>query len=158
MHARNLSESDSLLVVDLISKAMNQDEGRWASETLNRHFALRKLGIDDGRLYTVFELDNIIAGISGLHHYEWGPTENVWLGWFALDPEFHGRGFGRKMIKTTEDNARRRGFKKLFIETYQNDIFQRAINFYKKSGFINAGSINNYLPDDSDMIVFMKIL
>lgn len=158
MHNRQIIEGDISRVVQLISEAMNEDEARWASTTIKRHFELRNLGVDDGRKYIIFEIDGSIVGISGLHHYEWGPPENVWLGWFALDPKIHGLGYGSEMMNSTEDFARQFGYRKLFIETYQSDTFQRAIKFYEKNGFIVVGSIREYLPDDSRMLVFLKRL
>jgi len=156
MHARKIEERDASSVVQLITEAMNADEGLWASKTIKRHFELRNLRINDGRNYTVFEVEDSVVGISGLHHYEWGPTENVWLGWFALDPRFQRRGLGIDMMKKTECVARELGYRKLFIETYNSTTFERAINFYEKYGFNRAGSINEYLPDDSSMLVFLK--
>ena len=66
---------------------MNPDEGTWARLTIERHFALRAKGLEDGRHYFALLVDGTLAGITGLHHYEWGPEENVWLGWFAVSPQ-----------------------------------------------------------------------
>lgn len=62
------------------------------------------------------------------------------------------------MMKITENEARVRGYLKLFVETYQNSTFEKAIKFYSRQGFSKAGSVLNYLPDNSDMIVFSKML
>jgi GNAT superfamily N-acetyltransferase len=156
MQSRSIRENDILSVVQLISEAMNEDEGRWAATTIKRHFVLRNLGIDDGRKYLVFESAGHVVGISGIHHYEWGPPEHVWLGWFALDPAMRGQGYGAEMMTVTEDLARQQGYRKLFIETYQSETFQGAIKFYEKHSFSLVGSIRGYLPDGSDMLVFSK--
>ena len=142
----------------LISEAMNTDEGAWARVTIGRHFELQAKGLEDGRHYFALLVDGVLAGISGLHHYEWGPDENVWLGWFAVSPKLQGRGFGVRLMAETERAARALGYRKLFIETYDSVTFFRAREFYKKAGFSRAGMIANYLPDSSPMVVFLKEL
>lgn len=143
---------------DLIGAAMNPDEGAWARRTIKRHFALRVQGLEDGRHYFALLVDGALAGITGLHHYEWGPEENVWLGWFALNPHLQGRGLGLRLMTETERAARSLGYRKLFVETYATPTFARAIRFYTRSGFRQAGMIEKYLPDGSAMVVFLKEL
>jgi GNAT superfamily N-acetyltransferase len=162
-YARNtkLLELPSILAdeaADLIGEAMNPDEGDWARQTIGRHFALRAQGLEDGRHYFALQVDGSLAGITGLHHYEWGPQENVWLGWFALSPRLQGRGLGVRLMEETERQARDLGYRKLFIETYATPTFARAIRFYTRAGFRQAGMIENYLPDGSAMLVFLKEL
>ncbi|HKZ17682.1 MAG TPA: GNAT family N-acetyltransferase, partial [Geobacteraceae bacterium] len=94
----------------------------------------------------------------GLHHYEWGPDENVWLGWFAVSPKLQGQGIGALLMRETEQAAKTLGYRKLFIETYDSPTFSRAMRFYAKAGFRKAGTIENYLPDGSPMVVFLKEL
>jgi len=143
---------------ELIGAAMNPDEGVWARLTIKRHFALRAQGLADGRHYFALLADGELAGISGLHHYEWGPEENVWLGWFAVSPRLQGHGFGVRLMTETERAARSFGYRKLFIETYATPTFARALRFYTKAGFRQAGMIENYLSDGSAMLVFLKEL
>ncbi len=143
---------------ELIGSAMNPDEGNWARLTIERHFALRTQCFEDGRRYFALLVDGTLAGITGLHHYEWGPDDNVWLGWFALSPKMQGRGFGVRLMTETERAARSLGYRKLFVETYATPTFARAIRFYTRAGFRQAGMIENYLPDGSAMLVFLKEL
>lgn len=142
----------------LIGEAMNADEEAWARLTIERHFAMQANGLDDGRRYFALLADGALAGITGLHHYEWGPDENVWLGWFAVSPQLQGRGYGARLMAETELAARALGYRKLFIETYDTPTFARAIRFYLRAGFRQAGSIGNYLPNGSPMLVFLKEL
>jgi ribosomal protein S18 acetylase RimI-like enzyme len=142
----------------LIGEAMNPDEGAWARVTIGRHFEMKDNGLVDGRIYFALLVDGALAGLTGLHHYEWGPDENVWLGWFALSPKLQGRGLGVRLMAETEQAAKARGYRKLFIETYDTPTFSQAIRFYAKAGFRKAGVIENYLPDGSSMMVFLKEL
>ncbi len=54
------------------------------------------------------------------------------------------------------ENAVQVGYKKLFVETYENPTFKKALSFYKAKGFSEVGRIKDYLPDGTAMIVFGK--
>jgi hypothetical protein len=58
----------------------------------------------------------------------------------------------------TERLARQKGFGKLLVETYTHPDFDKARRFYERSGFEQAGRIDDYLSDGSAMIVYAKHL
>jgi ribosomal protein S18 acetylase RimI-like enzyme len=92
----------------------------------------------------------------GLHHTIWGPEKNVWLAWFAVDPDRQGQGLGRKLLAEIERLAGQRGFAKLLVETYEHSDFDKARRFYEKNRFERVGRIDDYLPDGSAMVVYAK--
>jgi GNAT superfamily N-acetyltransferase len=155
---RRMVDSDVPVCVDLISRSMNAEEGAMAAETFRFHFACRHAGLDDGRQYQVLPRGDQIVAITGLHHYHWGPPENVWLAWFAIDPAWQGTGLGQSLIGMMENLALASGFRKLLIETYSTPTFARARGFYRKMGYAEMGMIRRYLPCGGDMIVFAKNL
>lgn len=144
--------------VSLVSRAMNPEEGGYAAQTLHLHFSARKAGIDDGRVLHVLADRGRIVGTAGLHHYAWGPPENVWLSWFALDPNLHGRGLAASLLEAVAEDARQRNFMNLYIETYSTPLFARARGFYRAQGFAEVGGIPRWLPDGGSMVVFYKDL
>jgi GNAT superfamily N-acetyltransferase len=143
---------------ELIAAAMNTDEARWARQTFDFHFKCKHHGLDDGRIYFTHHAGSHISALAGLHHYAWGPDENVWLAWFAVHPDYQRQGLGSQMLAFIEARARARGFRKLFVETYMHADFDKARSFYEASGFQPAGGINSYLPGNEDMIVYAKVL
>jgi GNAT superfamily N-acetyltransferase len=153
-----MKPQDTQAAVKLISTAMNSDESRWAKETFEFYFACKQFGLENGRDYYVYKDGNEIIGLVGLHHYMWGPKENVWLSWFAVSPSCQGKGIGTAMVKAVEQKAREKGFKKFFIETYDGPTFEKARRFYQSIGFEESGSINDYLPGNESMKVFRKNL
>ena len=156
-----MEAGDIPLAVALITKAMNRDEGRWAEKTMLFHFKCQEFGLADGREYYIYFSGSErvgLKGMSGLHHYEWGPEENVWLAWFAVDPAWQGQGLGRKLMALTERKAIQLGYQNLLIETYNQKDFEKARNFYSAVGFKQKGKISGYLPDGSEMIVYGKRL
>jgi len=155
---RDMSEKDIEEACRVIAESMNGDEARWAERTMGFHFGCSKHGLYDGRHYFVYSVDGRVKALVGLHHWEWGPKENVWLAWFAVEPGAQNKGIGKALLQSAEALARRMGFLKLFVETYSQPEFEKARQFYKASGFEEAGQIKDYLPGSHDMIVFSKNL
>jgi ribosomal protein S18 acetylase RimI-like enzyme len=158
IHLQPMEEKDVEEATRLISRALNQAEGEWAAQTFRFHFDCRRHNLPDGRDYLVWKPDGTLRGLTGLHHDLWGPAENVWLAWFAVDPEFQRQGIGGRMLRIVEERATDKGYRKLLVETYRHAEFDPALAFYRARGFQEIGSISNYLPDGSDMVVFGKVL
>jgi GNAT superfamily N-acetyltransferase len=151
-----MKDTDIDAAAGLVARAMNADEGRWAKRTMEFHFGCKEHGLDDGRSYFVWRQDGAIVGIVGLHHAVWGPERNVWLAWFAVDPDHQGQGLGYRLLSEVENLAAERGFSKLLVETYAHGDFDKARRFYERNNFEQAGQINDYLPDGSAMVVYAK--
>ena len=153
-----MNEVDVDACVHLIRQAMNGDEALQARETFRFHFACRRQGFDDGRAYYVLTGPVLIIGLVGLHRYLWGPPENVWLAWFAVDPAFQRQGLGTYLLRHAIGQARRQGRRQFLIETYASPEFARARAFYQAQGFTEVGRIRAYLPNGADMVVYAKTL
>ena len=151
-------ENDIEDACQLIALSMNANEAKWARKTMIYHFKCKENDINDGRSYFTYSKDQHLCGLVGLHHYEWGPEENVWLAWFAVQPRFQRKGIGKAMLELIEKQARSIGYSKLFIETYKQAEFDNALKFYTASGFTQVGVISDYLPSSEDMIVLKKDL
>lgn len=155
---RPMEEPEIGQAVTLISRAMNLEEGGYAAQTFHQHFSCRRQEIDDGRRVFVLAGGSKIIGVVGLHHYAWGPPENVWLSWFALDPPLHGQDIASFMMDAAIAEARNHHFMKLFIETYSTPEFARARAFYAAQGFAECGALPGWLPSGASMVVFYKDL
>lgn len=153
-----MQEHEIDAVCELIGFAMSDDEARRARKTFDFHFACISQDLDDGRQYFTYSQEGRIVALTGLHHYAWGPAENVWLAWFAVHPACQRQGIGSAILKQTEALALETGYRKLFIETYDHPDFAVARQFYTESGFKSAGNIENYLTDGSEMAVYLKHL
>ncbi len=153
-----MEAQDIDVAASLVGQAMNADEGRWAARTMRFHFDCVSHGLDDGRAYYVWRPEGSINGLVGLHHFVWGPEDNVWLAWFAVTPAYQGQGVGRKLLDAIERAAADQGFRQLLVETYEHPDFDKARRFYERNDFRRTGQIANYLPDGSPMIVYAKRL
>lgn len=140
---------------EIMALGRNETVGARAKATFRLHFRLKELGADDGRSYFVWMEDGRVAGVTGLHHYTWGPDENVWLAYFGVHPDFGRRGIGAAMLSEMQRLAQAR-YRRFFIETHGAN--ERAHQFYRSQGFREAGSIADYNPDGAPMKVFVKDL
>jgi GNAT superfamily N-acetyltransferase len=77
----------------------------------------------------------IVGGIVG---EVW--TAVLFIQWFWLEQKFRGKGFGAKLIKAIEDEARRFGATRAYVDTMS---FQ-APGFYRTCGYEEFGSIDGY--------------
>jgi RimJ/RimL family protein N-acetyltransferase len=150
-----MQASDIEAASEIMALGRNETVGARARATFTRHFRMQSIGLDDGRSYYIWIEDGRPAGVTGLHHYSWGPDENVWLAYFGVHPDFRRRGIGAAMLTAMERIAGAR-YRRFFIETHGAN--ERAHRFYRSQGFREAGSIAGYNPDGAPMTVFVKDL
>ena len=74
-----------------------------------------------------------------------GALGELYWGWFHLDllwvkDELRGRGYGKRLLMTIEDEARQRGAKNVYLDTFS---FQ-APDFYKQHGYQVFGELPDF--------------
>ncbi len=81
------------------------------------------------------------------HEIVGGAVGEIYWNWFHLDllwirDELRGRGYGRRLLKCAEDEARRRGAKHVTLDTFS---FQ-APDFYTRLGYEIFGVLPDFPP------------
>lgn len=109
----------------------------------------------DDSVYGLFDQDKLIA-VAGLGSVI--SEKKIWLGYWAVHPDYQGKGIGRKSLKHIEDLAVKGGYVWLLVETYEAPRFERALKVYKTAGYKEVGYLADYLADDSDAIYLRKRL
>ena len=113
-------------------------------------------------LYLLAELDGTLIGY-GLLRFEHAPKGTqldrpVELVRFYIAREWHGQGMAQPLMTACVDEARRRGGRTLWLAVWQRN--ERAIVFYRKSGFTVAGAVNfrlgSQLHDDHMMTLDLE--
>ena len=95
-------------------------------------------GVFDGNGLALAYRDTNGELIAGLAGHTWGGTCEVGQLW--VRPEDRGRGLGRKLLQSAEQEARRRGCHQVFLMTHS---FQ-APGFYRKLGYAEVGRMEDY--------------
>lgn len=88
--------------------------------------------------------DGTIVGTSGLAELE---ADHEELKSMRTDPQVRGRGIARKLLEVIIDDARRRGVRRISLETGSADFFLPARTLYARAGFVECGPFGHYRPD-----------
>lgn len=95
-------------------------------------------GLHDGRSLSILMRDahgRIVAGLAG---HTWGGACEVRFLW--VEQARRRSGLGGRMLRGAEDEARRRGCRKIFLSTHS---FQ-APDFYRRHGYAVVGEFSDY--------------
>ena len=65
-----------------------------------------------------------------------------------------GKGAGRTMLRVILDEADRRGYRDVWLETGDDASFQRALALYRSEGFVETGPFGDY--SESPWSIFMR--
>jgi len=79
----------------------------------------------------------IVGGALGEIYWDWFHLDLLWV-----KEEFRGRGYGDRLLRVAEDEARRRGARNVFLDTFS---FQ-APKFYKQHGYQVFGELKDFPP------------
>jgi GNAT superfamily N-acetyltransferase len=79
----------------------------------------------------------------------WGATMFEWMhvGLLFVPESLRGQGVGSALMATAEDEARKRGCRGAFVDTFS---FQAA-PFYEKLGYTRFGTLEDYPPGHSQL-------
>jgi GNAT superfamily N-acetyltransferase len=79
----------------------------------------------------------IVGGLSADTYLAW-----MFIALFWVDEKYRGKGFGSKIMRAAEEQARKRGVKHAYVDTFS---FQ-APGFYKKHGYREFGRLDDFPP------------
>lgn len=77
----------------------------------------------------------IAGGVIGSTYWDWLHIDLMWI-----KEEFRGRGYGHRLLTQAEEEARRRGAKNAYLDTFS---FQ-APDFYKRHGYQVFGELKDF--------------
>jgi GNAT superfamily N-acetyltransferase len=76
-----------------------------------------------------------VGGIIGSTYWDWLYIDLLWL-----REDLRGQGYGHQLLTAAEDEARRRGAKNAYMDTFS---FQ-APNFYQQHGYRVFGTLDDF--------------
>ena len=79
----------------------------------------------------------IVGGVLGVIYWDWLHIDLMWV-----KEDLRGHGYGQRLLTLVEDEARRRGAKNAFLDTFS---FQ-APGFYKQHGYQVFGELQDFPP------------
>ncbi len=94
---------------------------------------LSELFTVDNSVYFVATQDGKVLGGAGIFPTEGLPEDTLELVKMYLLPEARGHGLGKTLILKCIDEARKKGFKRIYLETMAE--LKKAVKAYEKLGF-----------------------
>jgi L-phenylalanine/L-methionine N-acetyltransferase len=94
-----------------------------------------------GQLY-IFEDKEQAVGMFKLVPQHHRNSHIVYLGGLAIDPDHSGKGFGSMMMEEIKLLAKQNGFLRIELTVATGN--EKAIELYKKAGFIHEGVLKNF--------------
>jgi GNAT superfamily N-acetyltransferase len=86
--------------------------------------------------FVVHTPDQVVAGgVFGETYWDWLYIDLLWV-----KDELRGRGYGHRLLTLAEDEARRRGAKNAYLDTFS---FQ-APDFYRRHGYQVFGELQDF--------------
>ena len=79
--------------------------------------------------------DEVVGGVLGATFWDWFHLDLLWV-----TEELRGRGYGHNLLAQAEEEARKRGAKNVFLDTFS---FQ-APDFYKDHGYEIFGKLPDF--------------
>ena len=79
----------------------------------------------------------VVGGVIGATHWDWFYVDLMWI-----KEDLRGRGYGHRLLTLAEQEARQRGAKKAYLDTFS---FQ-APEFYKNHGYQVFGELLEFPP------------
>jgi len=98
----------------------------------------QKAGEDHGKrlCFVVFDPEKKIAGgVIAVTYWDWLYIDLMWM-----KEELRGHGYGSKLLELAEEEARKRGAKHVYLDTFS---FQ-APEFYKRHGYQVFGELKDF--------------
>ena len=90
----------------------------------------------------------IVGGVLGEVAWEWLHVDLLWV-----KDDLRGHGYGRRLLAVAEDEARRRGAKNAFLDTFS---FQ-APDFYRQHGYQVFGELPDFPPGHTRYFLTKKL-
>lgn len=81
--------------------------------------------------------EEVVGGVLGEVYWDWFYLDLLWV-----KEALRGRGYGHQLLTTAENEARRRGAKNAYLDTFS---FQ-APDFYKQHGYQVFGELSDFPP------------
>ena len=79
--------------------------------------------------------DEVVGGVIGATYWDWLYIDLMWI-----REDLRGQGYGKRLLELAEDEARKRGAKNAYLDTFS---FQ-APGFYQKHGYRIFGELADF--------------
>lgn len=142
IHFNKLTEKYKKETIDIFNYYIEHTTAAYRSEKVDYDFFSALVDENVVSAYAVMNNSNDVIGFCMLEKYKNIQTFNE-LGdcMYFIKPEMTGKGVGREIVSLLENDAKRRGMKKVVVDI--SDENEKSIAFHKKHGFVEYGRLEN---------------
>ena len=147
---------DKETILSVIGSYPCKWDRRIAKRYYDDYFSNKPICLQEDKIY-VLTLNNRIIGVIGysLDKYE---TNNYWLGWFYVHKKYQGKGYAKRLLDYIARKLKRKGARKIFVDTSSDEFYNRALTLYLDNGFRIEATIRDYYGNKEDQIILSKLL
>lgn len=73
------------------------------------------------------------------------------------DPEHIRKGVAARLLEHMLDVARKRGYRRVSLETGSGPPFEAALSLYRKYGFVNGEAFGDYIHSDFNQFLHLEL-
>lgn len=117
---------------------------RWSPACSVHAMPIERLRAADVTFWSAWDGD-VLAGCGALKEIDAGHGE---IKSMRASPEYRGKGVGKAILLHLMDEARRRGYARLSLETGRPEEFLPARSLYDAHGFAECPPFGDYVSDD----------
>ena len=128
MHVHSPPESVHALDLDALRKPEITFWSIWSGEKLAGCGALKELGVNHGEIKSM-----------------------------RTSHEFRGKGAGKLILRHILDEAQKRGYRRLSLETGSMVAFAPAYSLYTRFGFKECGPFADYIEDPNSLFMTKEL-
>jgi putative acetyltransferase len=101
----------------------------------------------------VAKVEGWVVAMGGLKQLDprWGEVKSM-----RTHPDYLRRGIAAMLLERVIAEARRRGYRRLSLETGRGEAFEAALSLYRRYGFRTGDAFADY-PDDSTFSQFLHL-
>jgi GNAT superfamily N-acetyltransferase len=148
-----MSADDQEVVLEIIEMHYTGD-AKCAEKDYRRYFKLCEEEKVLHRNYVAI-VDDRVVGVSGF--YVDRETDDVfWLNWTYVAPDYQRQGIGSKLLDTIQEEIRKLGARKLYVDTSDGPIYKGAVTFYERKGLKLEAELKNYFQDGETKLILGK--
>jgi RimJ/RimL family protein N-acetyltransferase len=97
--------------------------------------------LDKGQLF-IYENNGLTTGMCKLVPQQYRDAHKIYLGGFAIHPDYAGMGEGTRMMEEIIDYCRKKNFLRVELSVAEEN--EKAIRLYERSGFVKEGVMKKF--------------
>lgn len=133
---RSAGEADNLQIRKLVRTSLADFNLMVEFDGLDAAIGSAGLSTSKNLIELVAELDQQVCGCIALEAFETVNAQEAKVFGFHVDDHYRGKGIGRSLLTALMSEAKQRGLKTLYLDTWDN--MHSAIRLYESLGWMPA--------------------